>query len=317
MGGKAFERITNALINVPRMSPATYQQIAAHVKSKLETLFLQVTIPREAPAKADYGDIDFLVNGIRAPNNGSNIWTAVKALLGAEFRVDHSFAVRHPQVPGAYVQVDVELSKEGLFEWERFMKSDSDLVQIIGIIHRSLGLTCNDKGLHVRVEEVETYNKKASQIFLTNNPNEALDFYGLDKAKYAQGFTSETDLFDWITTGHFFFWKVYEDREESSNDRARLRKRPMFNRFVGEYMINSGKATVIGKVSDANALNPTKLPRPDPAAKTYFKRRCALSASRKSMTRSCSNTRRKGLKSHFGSKSPSPCRNPLEPRLQA
>ncbi|KAL1593803.1 hypothetical protein SLS60_010535 [Paraconiothyrium brasiliense] len=248
MGGQAFAHIvTDKPINIPRLSPDTYRQVAADVKSKLETLFHHVTIPRDAPEKIDFGDIDFLVEGIRDPKNNSDIWVSVKEVLGAVLFVSpHHFGIRHPSVPDAYVQVDVELSPGNgaeNFEWTKFMKSDSDLLQIVGVIHRSLGITCTDKGMHVRIEEVESYNRKKSMLFLTRDPIQAMQFYGYDKAKYHQGFDSEVELFDWATNGRYFHWELYEDRDENSNDRTRLNKRPMFRRFVLEYMPSCGKGT--------------------------------------------------------------------------
>ncbi|KAF2448898.1 hypothetical protein P171DRAFT_428889 [Karstenula rhodostoma CBS 690.94] len=252
MGGQAFAHIvSDTPINVPRMLPDTYQQVASDVKLKLETLFYHVTIPRDAPGKSDHGDVDFLVEGMRDPTNNNNIWATVKDVLGAELYVSpHHFGIKHPTILDAYVQVDVDLSpgsdtKDGaeLFEWTKFMKSDSDLVQIIGVVHRSLGITCNDKGMHIRVEEVEPYNRKKSMLFLTREPDQAMEFYGYDKAKYHEGFDSEAELFDWATNGRYFYWKVYEDRDENANDRSRINKRAMFRRFVYEYMPSCGKGT--------------------------------------------------------------------------
>jgi hypothetical protein len=243
MGGRTF-----ADIQVPRMLPALYQRLSAEYQTKLETVFNQVTIPRDAPTKADYGDIDYLVEGIgsRASLNGE-VWFEVKNLLGADRYVrngdSHSFAIPHPEVAEAFVQVDVELcpgsdTQDGieLFDWTRFMKGDSDLLQILGISHRSLGITCNDQGLHIRVEEIEPYNKKKALLFLTRNPNKAMEFFGLDTARYWAGFSDEVDLFNWATSGRFFSPTIFENRVEKSNDRSRQAKRPMYARFVEEYM---------------------------------------------------------------------------------
>jgi hypothetical protein len=43
-------------------------------------------------------------------------------------------------------------------------------------------------------------------------------------------------LFDWATNGRFFSPAVFERRVEKANDRARQSKRPMFARFVENYM---------------------------------------------------------------------------------
>ncbi|KAF1918745.1 hypothetical protein BDU57DRAFT_511485 [Ampelomyces quisqualis] len=243
MGGKTF-----ANVSVPRMSPAVYQRLSAECQAKLETLFDRVVVPRDAPGKADFGDIDFLVESIKdKTSTSSDLWTQVQTLLGAELYVhnggSHSFAIPHPDILNAYAQIDVELSPGNdtphgaeLFAWTRFMKGDSDLLQILGIAHRALGILCNDQGLHIRIEQIEPYNKKKALLFLTRDPNAAMDFYGLDKPRYWAGFANETELFDWATGGRFFSPQVFEKRVEKNNDRARQAKRPMYRRFVEEYM---------------------------------------------------------------------------------
>jgi hypothetical protein len=243
MGGKTF-----ANVSVPRMSSDVYLRLSVECQAKLETLFENVVVPRDAPGKADYGDIDFLVEGIRDTGSPSNdLWTQVKHALGAQLYThngdSHSFAVPHPNIPNAYAQIDVELSPgngtphgAALFAWTRFMKGYSDLLQILGIAHRALGILCNDQGLHVRIEAIEPYNKKKALLFLTRDPDAAMDFYGLDREKYWVGFASETELFDWATGGRFFAPEVFEQRVEKNNDRARQAKRPMYRRFVKEYM---------------------------------------------------------------------------------
>ncbi|KNG47784.1 hypothetical protein TW65_05523 [Stemphylium lycopersici] len=251
MGGLAFANVLSKSgqpITVPRLSPALYKTLCAQYQHTLETLFDRVVVPRDAPAKADHGDIDYLVEGIRPPNAKTDIWDMIRDALGASAFLlrggSASYATPHPQIVDAYVQVDVELSvgdetpeSAELFEWTRFMKGDSDLLQIIGISHRPLGLTCNDRGLHVRVEEIEPYNKKKALVFLTRDPAEMMEFYGLDIDRYQAGFADETELFDWASSGRFFSCTAFENRVEKHNDRARQAKRPMYQRFVEGYML--------------------------------------------------------------------------------
>jgi hypothetical protein len=242
MGGQAF----GTSILVPRMSPELYRKVAKDVGDKLGTLFSRVTIPREAPGKLDFGDIDFLVDGTLPSVNKIN-WILVKTLLGAELYVprggSHSFGLPHPEISSAFVQVDVELcpgsgtpDSAELFEWTKLMKGDSDMMQIIGVCHRPLGLTCNDRGFHVRLEQIEPYNKKKALLFLTRDPNKAMEFYGLNTTKYWEGFRNENDLFEWVSKGRFFAWEVFDSRTEKSNDRQRQNKRGMYRRFVENYM---------------------------------------------------------------------------------
>ncbi|CAN9211251.1 unnamed protein product [Alternaria sp. RS040] len=250
MGGLAFADVptkSGRPVQTPRLPTALYQTLSGHYQRLLETLFERVVVPRDAPAKADHGDIDFLVEGIRPPNTKDRIWSVIQDTLQADHHLPRggssSYAVPHPESPDAHVQVDVELSigdetpeSAELFEWTRFMKGDSDLLQIVGVSHRPLGLTCNDRGLHVRIAEIEPYNKKKALLFLTRDPDEMIKFYGMDVAKYWDGFTDEEDLFDWATSGRFFSHRVFKDRIEKHNDRARQAKRPMYQRFIEHYM---------------------------------------------------------------------------------
>jgi hypothetical protein len=243
MGGKAFPES-----HVPRMSIGLYQRLSADCQVKLETLFERVAVPRDAPAKADFGDIDFLVGGMRTHTLPTDdLWAKVKVLLGAELHIhngrSHSFAVPLQDEAETYVQVDVELSPgDGtphaaeLFAWNMFTKGDSDLLQILGISHRSLGIICNDRGMNILVEEIAPYHKQKALLFLTRDPNKAMEFYGLETCKYLAGFEDQNDLFDWATSGRFFSSSVFEGRVEKNNDRQRQTKRPMYARFVEEYM---------------------------------------------------------------------------------
>ncbi|KAF9691175.1 hypothetical protein EKO04_010576 [Ascochyta lentis] len=256
MGGKVFELVkmpNGKPPELPRMSPDLYRKMIAECQPKLEALFRNVVVPRDAPEKRDHGDVDFLVEGILPTTPVEQIWKATKASLGAELHVprnqSHSFGISHPDIPGAFVQVDVELSPGSdtpdsveLFEWTKFMKGDADLLQIIGIAHRPLGITCNDRGLHVRLEQIEPYDKKKALLFLTRDPVQAMQFYGFDVSKYHKGFESETDLFDWVAAGRFFSPEVFERRVERSDDRSRHSKRPMYRHFVDDYMANAHRA---------------------------------------------------------------------------
>ncbi|KAF2827061.1 hypothetical protein CC86DRAFT_370128 [Ophiobolus disseminans] len=251
MGGKKFANTkapSGELVQTPRISPEIYEQLSAEYLSRLGQHFERVVTPRDPPGKADYGDIDYQVGGIKQdPSTPDDVWSRLKHVLDAEIHLSskgsHSYAVPHPKISDAHVQIDIELAPgDGtpdaaeLFRWTQFMNNDADLQQILGVSHRSLGLTCNDKGLHIRVEEVEPQDAKRSFIFLTRDPETAMKFYGLDTTDYWAGFVIETKLFDWATSGRFFYPQKYEKMVEKSNDRSRVQKRPMYNRFVTEYM---------------------------------------------------------------------------------
>lgn len=98
MGGSAFAAAPHFL-RTPRMPPEVYRHMVTQCHAALATLFRTVTTPVEAPAKADFGDVDFLVAGPlilgtdksestyeqKRPNSGDRplIWQRIEQELGA------------------------------------------------------------------------------------------------------------------------------------------------------------------------------------------------------------------------------------------
>lgn len=247
MGGQAFAQPGpngEAPLIIPRMLPHRYQQLRDHFLQVLHPHFAKLAAPLEAPEKADHGDVDILVE--QYPGHRGLSTLEIADILEAGRHISHgdslSFAVKLPSeqkdssVP--FAQLDIHKCHLGYLEWEYFIKSYGDLWQIIGLTIRDLGLTASDRGLHVRIPEIETENAKASRLFMTKDPAAAMQFMGLDKAQFEAGFSTEHEMFAWIAHGRLFSGHNCETRQ-NSNDRARLRKRPQFGRFVDEWIPNN------------------------------------------------------------------------------
>lgn len=256
MGGQAFTTSTpgTPALHVPRMPPSLYEELRNQCHNALITLYATIVTPAEAPGKADYGDVDFLVAvdvGCESPRREE-----VARVLGAQRAIGvcglWSFAVPWPEEAiglggegesGApYAQVDVHVCRGEQLQWKAFKHSYGDLWQILSNFIRPCGLTANDKGLYVRVEEIEPSNRKESMIFLTSSPMQCLAFLGLDVGAYAAGFASEDALFAWVRGCRCFRNDGDRGREENANDRQRLRKRFMYRRFMVEWAAQQSKS---------------------------------------------------------------------------
>ena len=66
------------------------------------------------------------------------------------------------------------------WKWQLFHHAFGDLWNLLGTTIRRFGLTANEKGLQVRIEEIEHLDRKKSMIFLTKDPREVLQLLGLD-----------------------------------------------------------------------------------------------------------------------------------------
>lgn len=60
MGGSAF-RSTLGQTAFPRLPPSVYNALKGRLQSRISELYTYVSVPKEAPQKEDYGDLDFLV----------------------------------------------------------------------------------------------------------------------------------------------------------------------------------------------------------------------------------------------------------------
>lgn len=246
MGGKIFSEARGDLpaLQTPRMTEAVYTHIKDLCTKQLQPFFAGVVVPAEAPDKTDYGDVDFLVE---TPVEGFT-WEAVEQSLNAH-RTVKSGESRSFAVPitfsedtdadidiDVYAQIDVNLCRPGFLQWERLLDSHGDMWQIIGRFLRPLGLTATGKGLHVRISEIEALNRVESMLYLTHDVGRTLEFLGLDVQRYQAGFTTRDDLYRWCISGRFFHPTSLKRDLQTSNDRQRMRKRPMFRDFNDEWM---------------------------------------------------------------------------------
>ncbi|THZ91322.1 hypothetical protein D6C82_10029 [Aureobasidium pullulans] len=205
----------------------------------------------EAPEKADYGDVDPL---IELPSSTPFPAQQVAIDLGAERCKENNptycFAIPLNDVTTeskVFAQVDVQRCLPGDLQWTLFLLGHGDLSSILGTFNYGYGFTMKNDGFFVRIKEQEARNWSASQVFLSKDLALVMQFMELDKHKFDQGFDSVQGLFEWTTKSRLLNRKLVEKRKDSSEMRGRMEKRPMFRRFVLEYL-----PTFFGKEDEFN-----------------------------------------------------------------
>lgn len=320
MGGNAFPLYT------PRMSQDVYERVRKQCHAILIQHFCYVGTPIEGPGKTTYGDIDFLVAEPCDDILDTGIRNGLKTALGSVDCIETntvSFALPWPdptsggattpksaapisrdgdetiegtRVSNAtseaaseqtFVQVDIQIcGSKAAWEWGMFHHAHGDLWNILGTMIRPLGLTVNDKGLWLRIEDIELLDRKKSMVFLTSEPERVLDFLSLDKVRYGlplgnvnmadirerQRFQDAWQMYEYATTCRLFFilptpgdeddhhksdshldttstllpslpqTNAYDNtiqqtnRSLKHNDRKRMAQRPLFTRWVEEFL---------------------------------------------------------------------------------
>ncbi|KAI0125454.1 hypothetical protein BJ170DRAFT_432449 [Xylariales sp. AK1849] len=157
-----------------------------------------------------------------------------------------------------FVQVDIHIcpSLENV-EWFLFKHAHGDLWNLLGSIIRPYGLTVDEVGLYLRIPEIEKWDKKKAKVLLTKDPCQVLSFLGLksDGPEWEEKFATTEDIYEYAATSHFFWVKPesseaddahsdgkeriggeFERKKLKSNDRRRMGMRPLFRKWVEEFL---------------------------------------------------------------------------------
>lgn len=248
MGGKAFSHEPSKLAT-PRMPPSVYHPLRQKYISILSALYVHVASPVDSPEKSSHGDIDILVSTPvdpvhpPTPNVLATTLSSVRAINSGPVK---SFAVPYPDEPEKFVQVDVHVCKPELLKWELFWTSHGDMWNILGTAIRSFGLMVNDRGLHVRIREIEVIDRKKSVLFLTCEPDAVLSFLGLNVAEYHAGWTNVEEMFAFLARNRFMTKEAFVRRDLKANDRKRMGQRDMYRRFIDDWMPGWDEGSSLG-----------------------------------------------------------------------
>ncbi|KAK5064371.1 hypothetical protein LTR84_000204 [Exophiala bonariae] len=264
MGGHAFPSA-----HTPRMPENVYRSVLEHVESRLKEHFEHVGHAIEGPEKFTHGDIDvfvatpinpshllkppggqFLADIIQGkqfskPSGGSSVsilidWPEEFASEIPTLNDDEEPQDSTGNTKSAHIQVDLTICSNSTgLEWLLFLHAHGDLWAMLGGIIRRLGLTNSHKGLAIRIEETEGYNKERSRVTMTNDPYQVLRFLGLNIERYFKPFSTLDEMMSYVTTCRFHDPRrgAGKPREGlKSNERQRANKRAAYTYWVDEYL---------------------------------------------------------------------------------
>ncbi|KAI0965139.1 hypothetical protein F4678DRAFT_453528 [Xylaria arbuscula] len=164
------------------------------------------------------------------------------------------------------IQVDIHICETlDHLQWMLFKHAHGDLWNLLGSMIRRFGLTIDEVGLYLRIPEIEDIDKKKAKVLLSTDPEEILQFLGLrfDGKQWEEPFASENDVYEYAATCRLFWVKpedgtaandgdeedddieahggggdgvIAEKRKLKSNDRRRMTYRPVFKKWIEEYL---------------------------------------------------------------------------------
>ncbi|KAI9058271.1 hypothetical protein FKP32DRAFT_1688728 [Trametes sanguinea] len=253
MGGNAFKTLVPDAI-FPRMPPAVYEALKASLYPVLRPLYAQVVVPREAPGKEDYGDLDFVVCGPREGVTPAEVKAALRAThsIPMEGPRTSNFAIslnaweevaRASQTWAAqglgvaagggrvYLQVDVNVCPDPAhLERKLFESSYGDLGLILGLLVQTAGLSLSLYGLKL----AEPVGSPPRTFYLSDNVSDILSFLGLSMERWQRGFATQDELLHWVASSPFAiaFAEYMKSKGGVPADKPRTEGRPLRQKFI-------------------------------------------------------------------------------------
>lgn len=124
--------------------------------------------------------------------------------------------------------------------WQLFNTAHGDLCNILSNMVRSKGFTINTEALYLRIASVEKFHRKAGRIQLSRDPEQVLEYFGLDTTRFWQPFDTLDEMMEFAATSRFFLPERQRitNPEASLNwtDQKYLNSRPIFKYWVDTFL---------------------------------------------------------------------------------
>jgi hypothetical protein len=258
------------------MKPDQYERLKNVYLTKLRDYFPKGKIAclTEAPEKSDYGDMDVFVAidqlvdfvdmanflgaaGVICHSSGKIQKCALGVPLDGSAHGRPAVVYKHVNnssgrklAPSStvtvddYAQIDVEVISPDILAWHTFYSSYGDMAGLLGHIVHNLGFTVSDRGLWLRLAELDKSKTvshvniadRDGRILLSSDPDVAMQFLGLSVQGYNDAFQTVDELYEWLgkcrlISNHAIKWK-----RNTASERNREQTRTIFSRFFNEWL---------------------------------------------------------------------------------
>ena len=226
MGGNALSFETK------RLPAAEYFELQYLVLDKLQhnTVGCQFKPIDAYYSKESFGDLDIVWTSDRT--SVSNIIDVVRKVFDPKDIVRNgtviSFDVNDFQVDLIYSKSDEFMFSANYFAW-------NDLGNFIGRTAHRLGFKYGHDGLKYVMRDEDDTSYVISEVFLTKDHDEALEFLGFGSHMHAMGFDTPEEIFEYAASSPYFSAASFMLANRNHIARVRDRKRKMYNMCVEYY----------------------------------------------------------------------------------
>ncbi len=226
MGGNALSFETK------RLSSSEYFELLYLVLDNLQynTIGCQFKPVDAYYSKETFGDLDIVWTSDRT--SISNIIDIVRKVFAPKDIVRNgsivSFDVNDFQVDLIYSKCDEFMFTTNYFAW-------NDLGNLIGRTAHRLGFKYGHDGLKYVMRDEDDPSYVISEVFLTKDHDEALEFLGFSSHTHSMGFDTPEEIFEYAASSPYFSAASFMLSNRNHIARVRDRKRKMYNACVEYY----------------------------------------------------------------------------------
>lgn len=181
-------------------------------------------------SKESFGDLDIVWTSDRT--SISNIIDIVRKVFDPKDIVRNgtviSFDVNDFQVDLIYSKSDEFVFSINYFAW-------NDLGNFIGRTAHRLGFKYGHDGLKYVMRDEDDPSYVISEVFLTKDHDEALEFLGFSSHEHVMGFDTPEEIFEYAASSPYFSAASFMLANRNHVARVRDRKRKMYNMCVEYY----------------------------------------------------------------------------------
>lgn len=184
--------------------------------------------------KESFGDCDLLINNAAVTDKDYFIKNVITSIAdGGNYDVNTNVI----SFPFEGFQFDIIAIDVEKLDFAKCYFSFNDLGNLIGRMAHKMGLVFGHDGLKYKVrEELFKHNVENSHVLsditLTNDFSQALEFLDLNVSRYDEGFNSLEDIFEYVASSKYFNPDIYLLDNINHKSRIRDRKRSTYMKFL-------------------------------------------------------------------------------------
>lgn len=227
MGGNALSHVS------VRLTKSNYERLATDCVAKLRALYPAARVQDIVAYrnKPDFGDLDVALDAENYdPFEAAKTLGAVEVVRnGPVTSIGIKVRPEVADLDGNLFQVDLIKLGADEFEFSLQYYSNNDMGNLVGRIAKALGTTLRHDGLYFYHRSGDY---KFREILLTQDYAKALSFLGYDPVRFAEGFESLEDIFQFVVSTPFFNNEIYLLENRNYAARVRDRKRKTYCEFL-------------------------------------------------------------------------------------